>query len=280
MSDFPWFLFVGTIQMMRKVIIADPNTSFATVIADALAQMGAYTVTLAASGQEAQQFCAELKPDLVVVDVDLPDCQPADLIGQLRATVPGLPVVLIPYRVDDVPAGLDIQGILTKPFFLPDLPALVEGILGATPESPTPPPAETPKGSLPRAAKISKPVVINENNLPEVQAQIKALSEAVRNEPVLLVHGKKVIAIEPPLAEAASATLTESVAKAWHARGTSTEVIRFEGNSETTRYMLYSSAVADDLVLSLALRVRIPLLTVRKLVREAISKLEGVVTQG
>src|SRR6185295_4135482 len=102
-SDFPWFLFVGTIQTMRKVIIADPNISFATVIADALTQMGAYNVTLAASGQEAQQFCAELKPDLVVVDVDLPDCQPADLIGQLRAIAPGLPVVLIPYSVDDVP---------------------------------------------------------------------------------------------------------------------------------------------------------------------------------
>jgi len=265
---------------MRKVIIADPNTSFATVIADALQQMGAYTVTLAASGEEAQKFCAELKPDLVVVDVDLPDCQPADLIGQLRAIVPGLPVVLIPYRMDDVPAGLDIQGILTKPFFLPDLPALVEGILGAAPEAPPEPqPVEAGKGPTPRARKISKPVVINENNLPAIREQINALSEAVRNEPVLLVHGKKVIAIAPPLAEAASATLTESVAKAWHARGTSTEVIRFEGNSETTRYMLYSSAVADDLVLSLALRVRIPLLTVRKLVREAISKLEGVVTE-
>jgi len=69
------------------------------------------------------------------------------------------------------------------------------------------------------------------------------------------------------------------VAKAWHGRGTSTEVIRFEGNSETTRYMLYSSAVADNLVLSLALRVRIPLLTVRKLVREAIARLEGLVTE-
>ena len=55
------------------------------------------------------------------------------------------------------------------------------------------------------------------------------------------------------------------------------EVIRFEGDSDSTRYMLYSLAVAGDLVLSVALRVRIPLPSIRRLVREAAEELELVV---
>jgi hypothetical protein len=181
-------------------------------------------------------------------------------------------VVFIPYSLEEVPAGLDIQGLLTKPFFLPDLPALIDSILGPPPEAQ--PEAEAPP---PRPAR---PVVINDQNRPQIEARIEALSRAVRNEPVLLTRGESVISASPGVSEAAA--LAEVVAKAWQAGGTGAlgEVIRFEGDSETTRYMLYSFAVAGGLVLSLALRVRLPLPTVRKLGREAATELAALVTAG
>ncbi len=252
---------------MRKILIADPNTPFATVVGEALQNMGGYKVRLAASGPEALKLCAETPPDLAVVDVDLPECDPIALIGQMREAVPGLPVVLLPYSREDVPAGLDIQGTLIKPFFLPDLPELINNVLGGPADmelEPEPPP---------------KPVVIDESNSRMIEGHVEALSHSIRNEPVLLTQGTNVVAICPRLSHTASGALAEVVAKAWKTRGRGSEVIRFEGNSENTRYLLYSVEVAGDLVLSAAIRVRIPLPTVRKLLRDAAGEVAALVTE-
>ena len=252
---------------MRKILIADPNTPFATVVGEALQNMGGYKVRLAASGPEALKLCAETLPDLAVVDVDLPECDPISLIGQLREAVPGLPVLLLPYSRDDVPAGLDIQGTLIKPFFLPDLPELINNVLGGPADmelEPEPPP---------------KPVVIDESNSRMIEGHIEALSHSIRNEPVLLTKGANVVAICPRLSHTASAALAKVVAKAWKTRDQGSEVIRFEGNSENTRYLLYSVEVVGDLVLSAAIRVRIPLPTVRKLLRDAAGEVAALVTE-
>ena len=282
----------GKIQAMRKVLIADPNTPFATVVGEALHRMGGYKVELAASGPEARAKCASLKPDLAVVDIDLPECDVAALIGQMRDAIPGLPVVLIPYSKDDAPAGLDIQGILTKPFFLPDLPELVNDILGrpqfnrpevyilpdsdARAQTLIHKPAPKPVGTKP-LPRLDRPVVVHNDQRPVIEGHVEALSHALRDEPVLLTQGKKVITISPRLSQTAIAALAEVVARAWRTNDKGGEVIRFEGDSDSTRYMLYSLAVAGDLVLSVALRVRIPLPSIRRLVREAAEELELVV---
>ncbi len=252
---------------MRKVLIADPNTPFATVVGEVLQNMGGYKVSLAASGPEALKTCAETQPSLAVVDVDLPECDPMALIGQLREAVPGLPVLLLPYSREDVPAGLDIQGTLVKPFFLPDLPEMINNILGGPAdmdEEPEPPP---------------KPVVIDESNSRLIEGHVQALSHAIRNEPVLLTTGAAVITMSPRVSQMASEALAGVVAKAWQSRGQGAEVIRFEGNSESTRYLLYSMEVVGGLALSVAMRVRIPLPTVRKLLRDTASQLAALVTE-
>jgi CheY-like chemotaxis protein len=252
---------------VRRVLIADPNTPFATVVAEALQSMGGYKVTLAASGPEALKACAELQPTLAVVDVDLPECNPFALIGHMREAVPSLPVVLLPYSREDVPAGLNVQGVLIKPFFLPDLPEIINNILGGPADlelEPEPPP---------------KPVVIDETNSRLLEGHVEALSHAVRNEPVLLSSGTNVISMCPRLGQTSAAALAEVVAKAWKTRGNGSEVIRFEGNSENTRYLLYSVEVIGDLVLSVAIRVRIPLPTVRKLLRDTAAELAALVTE-
>ncbi len=282
---------------MRTVLIADPNTPFATVVGEALHRMGGYRVELAATGPEAREKAAALRPDLAVVDVDLPDCDVPALIGQLREAVPGLPVVLIPYNRDDAPPGLDIQGVLTKPFFLPDLPELVNKILGQPgfdrPEVYVVPDSNAraqpmlkvvertagkPVGTKP-LRPLDRPLAVNNDNRALVEGHVQALSHALRDEPVLLTQGQKVVALAPRLSQSAANTLAQVVAKAWQTNRQGGEVIRFEGDTDSARYMLYSLAVVGDLVLSVALRVRIPLPTVRKLVREAAEQLELVVTR-
>lgn len=258
---------------MRNVLIADPNTPFATVVSEVLQNMGGYRVALAASGPEALQLCAEARPALAVVDVDLPDCDPAALVGRLRETAPGLPVIFIPYNREDVPPGLEVQAVLTKPFFLPDLPELINNILGA----PVEPDEAIELGLEPEP--YAKPVVIHDESRQLLEGHVQALSHAIRNEPVLLTQAENVLTICPHVSQTASAALASVVAKAWQTNGPGGEVIRFEGNSESTRYLLYSMRVAGDVRLSVAIRVRIPLPTVRRLLRDAAQELAKIVTE-
>src|SRR3990172_7913530 len=246
---------------MRKVLIADPNTPFATVVGEALHRMGGYKVELAASGPEARAKCASLKPDLAVVDIDLPECDVAALIGQMSDAIPGLPEL--------------VNDILGRPQFnrpevyiLPDSDARAQTLIHK--------PAPKPVGTKP-LPRLDRPVVVHNDQRPVIEGHVEALSHALRDEPVLLTQGKKVITISPRLSQTAIAALAEVVARAWHTNDKGGEVIRFAGDSDSTRYMLYSLAVAGDLVLSVALRVRIPLPSIRRLVREAAEELELVV---
>lgn len=270
--------FIGTIPDVRKILIADPNAGFAAFIAEALRGLGAYTVAVASTGPETISICAEFQPDLVILDVDLPECQPPALIGELRGLRPGLPMIYMPYTREDVPAGVTVEGVLTKPFFLPDLQPLLNGILGplAEPAARAGPIALTAKPA-PAPVRLIK-IKLDEHSLPKVSAIVEALSHAVRGEPALLTRGAEIITIAPQTDQTAASALVEVVATARKKAG-DTEVIRFEGDSEHSRYMLYSLGIGGDLALSVALRVRLPLLSVRKLVRDAAQEIATLVTE-
>ena len=263
---------------MRTILIADANTGFAAFIAEALRGIGAYSVSVAATGPEARQICAETKPDLAVVDIDLPECQPQALIGELRQLVPGLPVIYMPYTRDDVPAGLTVQGVLTKPFFLPDLQPLLHSTLGPDTAPAAPAPGAPVFGARPAPAAPPKPIKLKLDDaaLRQIAARVEALSHAARGEPALLTRGSQIVSSAPASNE--TAALVEVVVHARKNAG-DTEVIRFEGDSESTRFMLYSLGIGGELALSLALRVRQPLLTVRKLVRDAAAEIAALVTE-
>jgi hypothetical protein len=156
---------------------------------------------------------------------------------------------------------------------LPDLEVQPERVMALPLSSDRPRPV--------RVVPPARPVVITEKNRPLIEGHVAALSHAMRDEPVLLTLEKKVITIAPRLSRTAAGALAEVVVKAWVGRDASpgSEVVRFEGDSESTRYMLYSYNVTGELRLSLALRVRIPLPTLRKLVREAGGQLLIVMTE-
>jgi CheY-like chemotaxis protein len=263
---------------VRTILIADPNTGFASFIAEALRGLGAYSVSIAASGPEAKQICTESQPDLAIVDVDLPDCQPAALVGELRGLRPGLPIIYIPYTREDVPADLTVEGVLTKPFFLPDLQPLLRAILGPDATLPTPAPGAASPGARPAPTAPAKPVKLKltPESIRQAAERVQALSHAVRDESALLSRGREVLCAAP--AGGPAAALVEVVATARKNAGNS-EVIRFEGDDESARFMLYSLGIGGELALSVALRVRLPLLTVRKLVRDAAAEIAALVTE-
>lgn len=275
---------------MPTILIADANASFAAMMADELKRTGGYQVLVVGNGPDALKQCATLKPQLAVLDGELPNCRLAELIPQLRASVPDLPIVLMPVSATPLPPEVSVQGTLFKPFFFPDLVELIQNLLGATP----PPaaglrPAVT--GSLPQnsalrarlsAGGLNPPTgpgaaALKDNVRRAVESQLESLSRALRDETVLLSQGGRVLLSVPRLTATASSALASVVSKAWATPDTPPEVIRFEGAGDNNRYLLYSLLVAGNLALSVALNSRIPLPIVRRVTRQAAAEIAKLI---
>ncbi len=93
--------------MRRRIIVIDDNTAFRAALGQLLAADGFIVVAGATTGTAGVQLAREHKPDLVIVDVQLPDTDGFDVAEQL--------------------AGLDLalQVILTSSLDSSDLGALV-----------------------------------------------------------------------------------------------------------------------------------------------------------
>lgn len=80
--------------MARRFLIVDDNAQFLRAARDLLEREGVTVVGLASSSAEALRLAGELRPDVVLVDVDLGDESGLDLAERLAAGEHG-PVVLI-----------------------------------------------------------------------------------------------------------------------------------------------------------------------------------------
>lgn len=92
-----------------------------------------YEVVTAGSGTEALAIARQKQPDLVVLDIMLPDMSGLEVCRRLRSAEPGLPIVILSARdtpADEI-AGLDIgaDDYITKPFSFELLVARVRALL-------------------------------------------------------------------------------------------------------------------------------------------------------
>ena len=88
------------------------------------------------------------------------------------------------------------------------------------------------------------------------------------------------LVIVPRLSASATQSLVQVASRAWDFQAAAPEVIRFEGDTEINRYMLYSVRVRDNLTLSVALRMRIPLIIVRRVARDTATRLLSTLQAG
>jgi two-component system OmpR family response regulator len=92
-----------------------------------------WEVETAAAGRAALQIAREFQPDVVVLDIMLPDIDGMSVLSRLRASGHEMPVVFLTARdaMDDRVAGLMAGGddYLTKPFSLDELLARVRGLI-------------------------------------------------------------------------------------------------------------------------------------------------------
>ena len=92
---------------------------------------GKYALAFAATGAEARKQVLEFDPQLVVLDLRLPDTDGMDLLQELRSIRPELRVLVTTSYASMQPVfemmGITHSGYLVKPFALGDLAAQIDG---------------------------------------------------------------------------------------------------------------------------------------------------------
>jgi CheY-like chemotaxis protein len=115
----------------RRVLVVEDEPELARIIEAFLAAAGGFDVVVANSGAEALARCREASPDLVVVDLELPDTDGARLLAQLRELVRDLPAVACSGKRPESAAGAGFTAFFRKPFDMRALVAEVEKLLRA-----------------------------------------------------------------------------------------------------------------------------------------------------
>ncbi|MEU8704671.1 response regulator transcription factor [Streptomyces sp. NPDC048565] len=131
----------------HTVLVVEDDPSIRTLLTSALHAAG-YAVTSAGTGQDALSETGRGGPDLIVLDVMLPDTDGFTVTRELRARGVYTPVLFLTARteVEDRIIGLSSGGddYVTKPFHVQEILLRVRAILRRSAGPHAPPPAERP----------------------------------------------------------------------------------------------------------------------------------------
>jgi two-component system OmpR family response regulator len=119
----------------HRVLVVDDEANIAELVATALRYEG-FEVHTAADGAGALAAVRDLAPDLVVLDVMLPDVDGFELQARIRRDGQHVPVLFLTARdaIEDRVRGLTLgaDDYMTKPFSLEELVARVHAVLRRT----------------------------------------------------------------------------------------------------------------------------------------------------
>lgn len=118
--------------MKAHLLIVDDDPRITDLLRRVLAYEG-YSVTIAATGQEALNRALERPPDLIILDIMLPELNGLEVAQRMRAAGDSIPILMLTARdtVADRVQGLEMgaDDYLVKPFAPEELVARVKALL-------------------------------------------------------------------------------------------------------------------------------------------------------
>jgi len=119
--------------MSRKtILIAEDDTHLREGLIDSLETEG-YTVIAAADGAQALELFAERHPDLVLLDVMMPEINGYDVCRQLRSLDRRVPILMLTAKGEEIDKVLGLElgadDYITKPFGVHELRARIGAAL-------------------------------------------------------------------------------------------------------------------------------------------------------
>lgn len=270
----------------RSILIVDSNVGFATMLQESLEREGDYRVIVAHKGSEALNIASTEVFDLAIVDLGIDNVDGFDgatVARRLRQEQRHLRLVLIPLQGDVLPgemADLDVQSVLPKPFFLPDLPHLIEEAL-SRPVHESGQPADAavpPSGPGDRSVMVVDPLEMPYECPQEALRELEILARETNADAVLLTCEGRILSSVGTVSSEALEQLARAIGESYHSSRRIAEALerephRFEQSLEGDQHILYSLTIIDAVILSAALPTHVPLGIVRHRVRAAAAQL-------
>jgi two-component system, OmpR family, response regulator RegX3 len=126
------------VQGRRRILLIEDEESISEPLADALKREGFDVVTAATAAEGREAFRAR-SPDLVLLDVMLPDGDGRDVLRDIRSTS-RTPVVMLTARGEEMDRVLGLElgadDYVTKPFSAAELVARLRAVLRRTEAAP------------------------------------------------------------------------------------------------------------------------------------------------
>jgi len=111
----------ASMDTKKTIMVVDDNPDIITIVKTILEGKG-YQVLSASSGQELLNLLTDRKPDLIILDIMMPEMDGLEVLGRLKAVTEtaSIPVILLTAKVqyEDVLGGykLGADYYITKPF--------------------------------------------------------------------------------------------------------------------------------------------------------------------
>ncbi len=127
-------------MIKRRILVVDDEDNLRTMLVAALKFEG-YDVAAAPNGREGLRSVKESRPDLIVLDVMMPELDGFGMLRRLREMGDRTPVIFLTAKDTSADAveglGLGADDYLSKPFSLEELVARVEAVMRRVDSSPT-----------------------------------------------------------------------------------------------------------------------------------------------
>jgi len=118
-------------MLQRKILLIEDEESISEPLAAALGREG-FEVVIAATAAEGRELFRTRAPDLVLLDVMLPDGDGKDVLREIRSTS-RTPVIMVTARGEELARVLGLElgadDYVTKPFSAAELAARVRAVL-------------------------------------------------------------------------------------------------------------------------------------------------------
>jgi DNA-binding response OmpR family regulator len=126
--------------MVRSVLIIEDDSAIRAGMVDAL-EFAGFRVLEAGDGEQGLQLALTSECELVLLDLILPKCDGLEILRQVRASRPTLPVICLTAKGEesDRVTGLRLgaDDYVVKPFSIKELMARIEAVLRRSPERPS-----------------------------------------------------------------------------------------------------------------------------------------------